>query len=222
MVATTRPSFGPLFLLYGTAFLLLLAAGVFIGFFRSYDAYVGLLLFIVATAILIFAYLYMGRSKQFVIFAVGMILAGFLGVVVEIWGTMNSFWEYHDLLNGRDLPRWLPFAWALAFAFLYVVERLTIRFLDIKTTQAKLMLAIILAAILPTWGEMAAINSGVWTYRWPYQIWGVPLLAIFLLVIFHMGVNTFLSTICRRYHIQDPVFNNANEALIDGRRPPML
>ena len=212
----------PLIILYGLAFLLLFCAGVFIGLFRSQDTFVALMLFFVSAAVLFSAYLSMGLQKRFAVFAGGMIVAGVLGVTVEIWGTANGYWIYHDLPDGRHLPRWLPFAWALAFAFIYVVERFSIRYLQLNTTRAKVILALLLAAVLPTWGEMVAINAGVWHYTWPAQIFGVPLLAILLLVIFHMGVNTLLSGICRRYHIEDPVFHTANEALIDGRVTIML
>lgn len=208
--------------LYGLAFMALFAAGIFIGLFRSQDTYVALTLSLFATAIVFCAFLSMGPSKQFALFTAGLILAGILGFAAEIWGTTNGFWVYHDLPDGRHLPHWLPFAWGLAFAFIYVVERLTIRLLQLKTIGLKLALAIFLAALLPTWGEMVAINAGVWSYTWPLQIFGVPLLAILLLVIFHTGVNTFLSVICRRFHIVDPVFNDVNEALIDGRVTPML
>ncbi len=208
--------------LYGLAFAALFAAGIFIGLFRSQDTYVALTLSMFAAAIVLCAFLYMGPCKQFALFTAGLILAGTLGVAAEIWGTTNGFWVYHDLPDGRHLPYWLPFAWGLAFAFIYVVERLTIRLLKLKSLELKLALAIFLAALLPTWGEMVAINAGVWSYTWPLQIFGVPLLAILLLVIFHTGVNTFLSVICRRLHIIDPVFNDVNEALIDGRVTSVL
>ena len=78
-----------------------------------------------------------------------------------------------------------------------------------STTQrsSKIFLALLLALILPVFGEIITIYLGVWTYYWPYQIFGVPLYAFICLVFVHMLVYTILHFICRKYKIKDVVFN---------------
>ena len=71
----------------------------------------------------------------------------------------------------------------------------------------KIVLAIILALILPAFGEVVTIYLGVWTYYWPYQLLGVPLYAFICLVFVHMLVYTLLHFICKKYKINDLVFN---------------
>ncbi|MGY0407903.1 MAG: hypothetical protein ACWIPJ_06055, partial [Polaribacter sp.] len=136
---------------------------------------------------------------------IGMILTGFGGIVGENWGVTNGFWEYHEIT--RELPLWLPFAWMLAFHYLYKLERNLIPFLTKQTQKNKIILASILALILPVFGEVITIYLGVWTYFWPFQILGVPLYAFICLVFIHMLVYTILHLICKKYKIEDVVFN---------------
>ena len=69
------------------------------------------------------------------------------------------------------------------------------------------LLALLIAMVFPTLGEIVVINLGAWTYHWPLQLLGVPLLAIVLLMIFHTGVNFLLLVICKRLKINNVVFS---------------
>ena len=57
-------------------------------------------------------------------------------------------------------------------------------------------------------GEIITINLGVWTYTLPLQLFGVPLLAIFLLILFHTTIFLFFTYLCKKLNIYNPVFNN--------------
>jgi hypothetical protein len=177
-------------------------AGVLIGVLKSYDAIVAILLFLKILHV-IYVNIVKSASKNWILLA-GMILSGVGGILAEHWGVSNGYWEYHEV--SRDLPLWLPFAWMLAFYFLYRIEAGLIQYLQHKTVQNKLMIAFWLSLIVSAVGEMITINLGVWTYEWPYQILGVPLLAFGCLVAFHMVIYLILSTVCKKYQIEDPVF----------------
>ena len=138
------------------------------------------------------------------ILLIGMILTGFGGILGEFWGVSNQYWEYHEV--SRDLPLWLPFAWMLAFYFLYRIESGLIPHLKNKNIKNKLIIAFWLSLIIPAFGEIITINLGVWTYYWPYQIFGVPIYAFACLVFVHMLVYIILSSICKKWKINDIVF----------------
>lgn len=168
--------------------------------------------FVVAIILALYASLSIGKkflanSSDRSVYLIGFLLSAALGVVCELWGIYFGHWEYHDLPGTRELPYWLPFAWGLAFTYIYKIEKDLIDQLHIYSTNGKIMLALFAAMIFPTIGEMITIYLGVWTYQWPYQIFGVPLLAIFLLMVFHTGVNFLMSVICRKTGWSDPVFN---------------
>ena len=133
-----------------------------------------------------------------------MILTGFGGILGENWGVHNNYWKYHEV--SRELPLWLPFAWMLAFYFLYSIESRMITFLKNKTMSNKLIIAFWLSLFVPAFGEVITINLGVWTYYWPYQVFGVPLYAFICLVFVHMLVYGILSFICKKWKIKDIVF----------------
>jgi len=179
--------------------------GVVIGVFHTYDFWLGLLLCIRLIAFLYKNY-FKATYKRNWILLYGMLLTGFLGVCVEIWGVTFQYWEYHDLSNNRQLPYWLPFAWMFAFRFIYNLESKLIHSLGLKRMSHKTWLAIFITAFFPAYGEVITINLGVWTYSWPYQFLGVPLYAIICLVMLHMGINFILSLVVRKKKINDPVF----------------
>jgi len=181
-------------------------AGLAIGYLHAYDFLLGMLL-LTRILVLIYTDYIKSSSKNWILLA-GMLLTGTLGVLVEIWGVSNGYWEYHDLTNNRQLPYWLPLAWMYAFRFIYKLERQVIAILNLKKLQHKTYLAIFITAVLPVFGEVITINLGVWTYSWPYQFLGVPLYAIICLVVLHMGINFLLSLVVRKKKIYDPVFIN--------------
>ena len=183
----------------------LILAGVVIGLLHAYDGWVALILAI---------YMLMTVGKKFTqkhydryIYLTGLVISAILGVLCELWGVYFGYWQYHDLANGREFPFWLPFAWGLAFTYIYKIERQLVISVPISGFSGKLIMALLVAMVFPTIGEIITINLGVWTYAWPYQIFGVPLLAIFLLMVFHSGVNLLMTLICRKNDWKDPVFN---------------
>jgi hypothetical protein len=181
----------------------LIIAGFFIGYLKEYDFWIALLL---AAKILhnIYKDLIKPTKKNWLLL-IGMLLTCFGGLVGETWGVSNGYWEYHVV--ERELPLWLPFAWMYAFYFLYKLELKLIPLLKNQSQQNKIFLALLLALILPAFGEVITIHLGVWTYYWPYQLFGVPLYAFICLVFVHMLVYTILHFICRKYTIEDVVFN---------------
>jgi len=182
----------------------LIIAGILIGVLKQYDLIIAILLF-VKIIHNIYKEIIKPKTNKNWLLLIGMLLTGFGGIVGETWGVANRFWEYHQVT--RELPLWLPFAWMLAFHYLYKLERNLIPLLKKQTQKNKIILAIILALILPAFGEVITIYLGVWTYYWPYQIFGVPLYAFICLVFVHMLVYTLLHLICKKYKIEDIVFN---------------
>lgn len=182
----------------------LIIAGVFIGVLKKYDAIIAVILLL---KILHNSYteIIKPKTNKNWLLLIGMLLTGFGGIVGETWGVTNGYWEYHEV--ARELPLWLPFAWMLAFHYLYKLERNLIPLLTNQSQKNKIILAIILALILPAFGEVITIYLGVWTYYWPYQILGVPLYAFICLVFVHMLVYTILHLVCKKYKINDLVFN---------------
>jgi uncharacterized membrane protein len=186
------------------ALLKLVIAGVFIGILKKYDAIIAgiLILKIIHN---IYKEIIKPETNKNWLLLVGMLLTGFGGIVGETWGVMNGYWEYHKI--SREIPMWVPFAWMLAFHYLYKLERNLIPLLKNKTQKNKIILAIILALILPAFGEVITIELGVWTYYWPYQIFGVPLYAFACLLFVHMLVYSILHFVCKKWNINDIVYS---------------
>ena len=184
------------------AIIKLCIAGFLIGFLKSYDAIIAIILFLKILHV-IFKNIIIAKTKNWILL-IGMIVTGFGGMVGENWGVSNNYWEYHEV--SKELPLWLPFAWMLAFYFLYSIESRLITFLKNKTISNKLIIAFWLSLLVPAFGEVITINLGVWTYYWPYQLFGVPLYAFICLVFVHMLVYGILSFICKKWKINDIVF----------------
>lgn len=186
------------------ALIKLIIAGILIGVLKKYDAVIAGIL-VLKIAHNIYKEIIQPKTTKNWLLLIGMLLTGFGGIVGETWGVANGYWEYHKVT--RSLPLWLPFAWMLAFHYLYKLERNLIPLLKNQTQRNKIILAIILALILPAFGEVITIYLGVWTYYWPYQIFGVPLYAFICLVFVHMLVYFILHYLCKKYKINDIVFN---------------
>lgn len=184
------------------AIIKLCIAGFLIGFLKSYDAIIAIILFLKILHV-IYKNIIIAETKNWIL-VIGMTVTGFGGMVGENWGVSNNYWEYHEV--SRKLPLWLPFAWMLALYFLYSMESRLIAFLTNKTISNKLIIAFWLSLLVPAFGEVITINLGVWTYYWPYQIFGVPLYAFICLVFVHMLVYGILSFICKKWKINDIVF----------------
>ena len=184
------------------AFIKLCIAGLLIGLLKSYDLIIALILLIKIIHV-VYKNVIISKIKNWILLY-GMSLTGFAGMIGENWGVSNAYWEYHKV--SRELPLWLPFAWMLAFYFLYSIESRLIPYLKYKTIKNKLIIAFWLSLLVPAFGEVITINLGVWTYYWPYQIFGVPLYAFICLVFVHMLVYGILSFICKKWKINDIVF----------------
>ena len=189
---------------FSKSILKLVFAGVVIGVTHQYDIAIALILVLIIARNL---HKNIERKDDFnKIAVIGMIITGVLGVVVEYWGVTNEYWSYHNLSNGRSFPYWLPFAWMLAFSYLYIIEKKILKFLRNKNLRNKISIIILVATVFPVLGEIITINLGVWTYYWPYQILGIPMYAVFGLLTLHMFVNLILVIICKRFKIEDPIF----------------
>ena len=186
------------------AIIKLIIAGILIGVLKTYDAIIAILLLLKVVHNSYKEIIHPKANKNWILL-IGMLLTGFGGIVGENWGVTNGYWEYHKV--SRELPLWLPFAWMLAFHYLYKLERNLIPLLTNQSQKNKIILAFILALFLPALGEVITIYLGVWTYYWPYQIFGVPLYAFICLVFVHMLVYTILHFVCKKYKKSDVVFN---------------
>jgi len=183
----------------------LILAGALIGIFHQYDH-------LVAGFLMVYLfYTLMGKFRENDdekwIYIIGVILTSIFGVACESWGISNEYWSYHGLDNHREFPYWLPIAWALAFTYIYRIEKEIILIKNIKSTPSKVLLALVISMVFPTIGEMVVINFGAWTYHWPFKFLGVPLLAVILLMVLHTGINFLLMGICKQLKIQDVVFS---------------
>lgn len=178
-------------------------AGFVIGYFHRYDAILTCLLFIKIIHS-IYSLGFKNKQKNLIV-VYGALLTGLFGMLSEIWGVTNNFWEYHDVDN--KLPLWLPFGWMLAFTFLYKIERDVFATIKQPSFKQKVIISSLLVVIYPAIGEAITINFGVWTYYWPYKIFGVPAFAFLCLLTLHSIINYSLYLFCKNKNIKDPVFN---------------
>ena len=181
-------------------------AGAALGLFRQEDTTLSIIVAICILLIFSLTCRHHHSLQSILLVAFGTVLTGLIGTAGEYWGISNGYWEYHDLPDQRSFARWLPFAWMGAFLFLYRLELFFVSEMKFFHSHQKLILAAVLSIIFPTWGEIVAIQSGVWTYNWPYQLLGVPLLAILLLALLHTSVFFLLILISRKYRIKDSIF----------------
>ncbi len=187
----------------------LILAGCLIGFFHQYDKLVAAFLFSYLVYSLVRAFRQEDKEKW--IYLIGVGITSLLGTLCETWGITNQYWSYHNLDNARQFPYWLPVAWGLAFVVIYRLEKEIILIKNIQSVQSKILLALVISMIFPTIGEIVVINLGAWTYYWPLQFFGVPLLAIFLLMVFHTGVNFLLVVLCKQLNIENAAFSMNRE-----------
>jgi len=164
-------------------------AGVAIGLLKEYPY---LLAAIVSLKIahVVYVSVIKPKANRNWILITGMFLTGALGILAEYWGVSQSYWEYHHI--DSTLPAWLPFAWMMAFYILYTLEHRLVPFLKNPSLKNRLVLMVVLTLVIPAFGEMVAINMDVWTYSWPYQLFGVPVYAFIALVLIHMFVYFIL------------------------------
>lgn len=174
-------------------------SGIIIGLFHKYDIIIALLL-----ALRLIYGIYKRSYLKQPLILMGIILTGVGGIIGEYWGVSNTFWEYHNI--NHKLPYWLPFAWMLAFCFLYKLEEESFALLKNKTFTNKAILTLFFVFFYPAYGEVITIALGVWTYYWPYQILGVPLYAFLCLIFLHSSINLLLVWINKKYNFKNDVF----------------
>ena len=177
-------------------------AGIVIGYFHIYDGVLaGLLLLKIGHSVYQLGF---KKSQKNWIIVLGVVLTGVLGMISEIWGVYNQYWEYHDIQ--RKFPLWLPLGWMLAFTFLYKTEKGVFESLENPTFKQKALITSLLVIIFPAIGEAITINLGVWTYHWPYQLFGVPAFTFLCLLVLHSIINYSIYLFCKHKNIKDPVF----------------
>jgi hypothetical protein len=199
----------PLTILYVSvrAIILLFLSGAVIGFFHKIDWVIALICIVRILYFIFFNAPKTIDNQTLKIVYLGMAITTVLGVSAELLGIHFGFWEYHNLSDNRDFPYWLPLMWGLSFLFLFRIESRLIRLIKITHFSQKLLITAIVAFTLPTIGEIVAINLGVWTYyNMGPKLLGVPYLAMFLLMILHTGIFTFLTYYCRLKKIETTVF----------------
>ncbi|MGY5353942.1 hypothetical protein [Wenyingzhuangia sp. IMCC45467] len=177
-------------------------AGVFIGLLHQKDWLVAIFL-ILKVVHSMYNLGFSNKQKNWIV-PIGMFLSGVLGIGAEYWGISNGYWEYHDIQS--LMPLWLPFAWMLAFSYVYKLEKELFAQLNKPSLKTKTYITFLLALVFPAFGEVITINLDVWTYYWPYQFLGVPLYALVCLIVFHMVVNYLMFLLSNKTNIKDEVF----------------
>lgn len=195
--------FQKLFLFTIKRLIILTIAGVVISVLHDRDLLVALIL----AAFTCLVFMRKRKAKNFKIYFLGFMISAIGGILAENWGIQNGLWTYHDLSDGREFPYWLPFAWGLAFSFLYSFEGYFIRTLNLKSFSSKIVLTLLVSIGLPTVGEIVTVQLGVWTYQGAYKIAGIPLYAIGLLCLFHTSTFLLLYTINLYWKTNDIVFS---------------
>ena len=114
------------------ALIKLIIAGILIGILKKHDAIIAGIL-ILKIMHNVYKEVIQPKTNKSWLLIIGMILTGFGGIVGETWGVTNGYWEYHEVT--KKLPLWLPFAWMLAFHYLYKLERNLIPTLTNKTQK---------------------------------------------------------------------------------------
>ena len=188
-------------------FFSLIIGGGIIGLLHPYDILVAVLLTALLAYKLSVEFRKESSSSKVRLLVFGVLIQAICGVLIELWGIHNDYWTYHNLPSNRDFPLWLPTAWGFTFLYFYRFEKGLFENIPNLSFTAKLGCVILIYSVYPTFGEMVTINLGVWTYAWGYQLFGVPLLAIVLLTLYHSAVYVVYWGVLRKLKISDPVFN---------------
>lgn len=198
---------------FWTTSLKVAVAGCLLGAFRTHDRILALLLgMALIRSFWRWSRMPSARRPDLLLMGVGTGLTLLLGAAAETWGTHSGHWTYHGLGPGRLMPEWLPLGWALAYHLLYGLEWKLSEALNLRPGLPRLGMAALACVWLPWLGEVTAIASGVWTYHWPLRLAGVPLLAVGLLVVAHLGIFALVSLLARGRASADPVYGVAVQA----------
>lgn len=134
----------------------------------------------------------------------GFLITLVLGTSCELWGTYNQYWTYHDIPAYQLIPVWIPVAWGFTYFAFHLFEKYVCEFTT--RPQTSLLAIALTSLILPTVGEYIPIYMGVWTYHWPYQLMGVPVLASLGIWAVHTTVFLIMRKLSQKYQFDSPVY----------------
>ena len=135
----------------------------------------------------------------------GFLLTTLLGTSCELWGTYNQYWTYHDIPSYQLIPVWIPVAWGFTYFAFHLFEKCLCQFTN--NDKRRLFTIALTSLVLPTVGEYIPIDMGVWTYHWPYQFMGVPLLASLGIWAVHIVVFMMMSQLNKKYQFNNKIYN---------------
>jgi len=182
---------------------MLLFAGWMLGSLHKYQ-------WVLFSLLVVIAYLriqrkYRNNKRDAICTFTGFILTTVLGTSCELWGTYNHYWTYHDIPSYQLIPVWIPIAWGFTYFAFHLFEKCLCQF--IKSDKLSLLTIASVSLILPTVGEYIPIYMGVWTYHWPYQFIGVPLLASLGIWAVHIVVFIIMCKLNKKYLFNNKIYN---------------
>ncbi len=134
----------------------------------------------------------------------GFTLTLLLGTSCELWGTYNQYWTYHDIPASQLIPVWIPIAWGFTYFAFHLFEKCVCELT--AHPYASLIAIALVSLVLPTVGEYIPIYMGVWTYHWPYQFMGVPILASLGIWAVHTTVFFIMRRLNQKYQFNSTVY----------------
>lgn len=135
---------------------------------------------------------------------VGFLLTSMLGTSCELWGTYNEYWIYHDIPANQLIPVWIPVAWGFTYFAFHLFEKSISQL--VQGRKLTLFAFGFISLVLPTIGEYIPIYMHVWTYQWPYQFMGVPILASLGIWTVHIVVFFTMAHLNKRYAFEQQVY----------------
>lgn len=135
----------------------------------------------------------------------GFMLTALLGTCCELWGTYHQYWTYHSIPANQLIPVWIPVAWGCTYFVFHSFEKCLCS--QINNAYLKLACILLVSLILPTVGEYIPIYLHVWTYHWPYQLLGVPLLASLGIFTVHVIIFLMMTVLFKTNIINSPIYN---------------
>jgi len=158
--------------------------GVIIGWFHYYPNLLALILF----GFVLRRYLKDASNPIFVEkklkIILGIIFSFTLGAFSEWLGTEHGWWIYHYFADATiKVPPWVPFAWVIVYQIFFGLEEKWLCKLD---HQKRWFAILSLFLILPSIGEMIAMNMGTWHYTYQPQFLMMPVQAVLLIALVHL------------------------------------
>lgn len=123
-------------------------------------------------------------SDKKVKIVLGIVLAFTLGAFSEWLGTEHGWWIYDGYASAEiKVPVWVPLAWVIVYQIFFGLEEKWLSTLDNKT---RWLLILLLFLVLPSVGEIIAMNLGTWHYTYQPQFLMMPLQAVLLIALVHL------------------------------------